>query len=182
MKKHIGYNLLIALGAALTLLFLVLMLLSLVDGGTDERLKVRESFIASSSLIESGDDRRQVQVQGSLINLEDQTLSIEELHVRIGNRETDRVFSWTDITLPSRMEVPLLYEWEDTVDYDRVLSVTVVIDGEELTLANHTADAPFNASALIYAALTLLSGWGLLSASKQRYYLAQADRMQQSEA
>ncbi len=177
MTKHIGYNLLIVLSAAVTLLLLVLMLLSLVGDAAEVPLSVREEFIASSSLLEKGSDRYLVQVQGSLINLGDTPLQVDALKLCIGDGDTEWELVKEGFSLPVRFERPFLYEWEDTVPYDRVLSVVAVCNGEELPLANSTADAPFNISALIYAGLTLLAAWALLTVSKQRYYLAQADRM-----
>ena len=163
-KKHIGKNLLVALSGALALAFLVLTLISLFSTGGGKEIAVKEAFDVSSSPL-----------NGYLINYEDKKAEIERIIIVVGNgRERDEI-ELEGLTLYPRLAEEIRHEWKTSFDFDRIHSVSVVINGERQLLANSTAAWEFNPSVLLFALLCALCCFATIFTFKKRYYVYQED-------
>lgn len=174
-KKHVGKNLLVLLSGVLALAFLVLTLISLFSIGGNQGVAVKEAFDVSSSPLDTTNQNFVSQLNGYLINYEDKKAEIERIIIVVGNgRERDEI-ELEGLTLYPRLAEEIRHEWKTNFDFDRVHSVSVVINGERQLLANSTAAWEFNPNALLFALLCALCCFATIFTFKKRYYVYQED-------
>lgn len=176
-KKHIGYNLLVLLCGILAMTFLVLTVVSLFSTGGNRGVSVKEAFDASSSPLDTTNQNFVSQLSGYLINYEDKKAEVESIIIVVGNGREREEIKLDGMTLYPRLPEEIRHEWKTTLYFDRVHSITVVIDGERQLLANHTAEWEFNPNIILYALLCALSCFGGVFTFKKRYYRYQEDLM-----
>ncbi len=179
MKQHLRYNVAIIICAVLALLFVTLTVVALVPSRSASGVEVKETIRVSSSL--DGDSKGyRSQLRGVLINKTDARVKIDRLELVVGNGKEEKQIVLRNITLEPRVAYDLQaygYEWEDTVAYDRVLSVTAVCGETREQISNNTVALRFDPVALLWGVLALIDAILLVRFSKMRYYLAQEDRM-----
>ena len=175
--QHIGYNLLVLLCGALAIAFLVMTVLSAFSVGRGEGIVVKETFDVSSAPLDAENKHFISQIGGYLINYEDQQAQLDCIIVEVGNgRERFRV-EIDGVVLHPRLAEEIRYEWEADFDFDRVHSVTVVIEGEQILLSNSPADAGINPNILLFGLLCAISSFATVFTFKKRYYRYQEDLM-----
>ena len=176
-KKHIGHNLLVLLCGVLAMTFLVLTIVFLFSIGGNQGVAVKEAFDVSSSPLDTTNQNFVSQLSGYLINYEDKKAEVESIIIVVGNgRERDEI-KLDGTTLYPRLAEEVRYEWKASFDFDRVHSVSVVMDGERQLLANNTADWEFNPNIILYALLCALGCFGAVFTFKKRYYIYQEDQI-----
>ena len=174
-KKHVEKNLLVLLSGVLALAFLVLTLISLFSIGGNQGVAVKEAFDVSSSPLDTTNQNFVSQLNGYLINYEDKKAEIERIIIVVGNgRERDEI-ELEGLTLYPRLAEEIRHEWKTNFDFDRVHSVSVVINGERQLLANSTATWEFNPNVLLFALLCALCCFATIFTFKKRYYVYQED-------
>ncbi len=177
VKKHIGYNLLVLLCGVLALTFLVLTIVSLFSIGSNKDVAVKEAFDVSSSALDTTNQNFVSQLSGYLINYEDDKAEVESIIVVVGNGREREEIKLDGLTLYPRLSEEIRHEWKTSFAFDRIHSVSVVVDGERQLLANSTAAWEFNPNVLIYALLCAISCFGTVFTFKKRYYRYQEDMM-----
>ena len=179
MKKHIRYNVAIIVCAMLAVVFSVLAVIALLPEKTESGVEVKETIRVSSSL--DGDSKGyRSQLRGVIVNKSDKTVKIDRLELVVSNGREEKQIVLRDITLTPRVVYDIQnadYEWEDTVAYDRILSVTVVSGSLREQIPNNTVGLQFDLAVLLWVVLTVIDAIVLVRVSKLRYYLAQEDRM-----
>ena len=176
-KRHIKYNVFVLLCGVLALIFLVLTVASLFGMTGNQGVAVKEAFDVSSSPLDTTNQNFVSQLSGYLINYEDEKAIIESILVVVGNGRHREQIEIDGLTLYPRLSEEIRYEWKTGFDFDRVHSVTVIVNGQSQTLANSTAEWEFNPDILIYALLCAVSCFGVVFAFKKRYYRYQEDLM-----
>ena len=176
-KRHIKYNVFVLLCGVLALIFLVLTVASLFGMKGNQGVAVKEAFDVSSSPLDTTNQNFVSQLSGYLINYEDEKAIIESILVVVGNGRHREQIEIDGVTLYPRFSEEIRYEWKTGFDFDRVHSVTVIVNGQSQTLANSTAEWEFNPDILIYALLCAVSCFGVVFAFKKRYYRYQEDLM-----
>lgn len=176
-KKHVAYNLLVLLCGVLVLTFLVLTLVSLLSVKGNKGVAVKEKFDVSSSALDTTNQNFVSQLSGYLINYEDKKEEIDSILVVVGNGSERQEIKLEGLTLYPRLAEEIRHEWKTNFDFDRVHSVSIVIDGERQMLANSTAEWELNPNVFIYAFLCALSCFGTVFVFKKRYYRYQEDCM-----
>ena len=176
-KRHIKYNVFVLLCGVLALIFLVLTVASLFGMKGNQGVAVKEAFDVSSSPLDTTNQNFVSQLSGYLINYEDEKAIVESILVVVGNGRHREQIEIDGLTLYPRLSEEIRYEWKTGFDFDRVHSVTVIVNGQSQTLANSTAEWEFNPDILIYALLCAVSCFGVVFAFKKRYYRYQEDLM-----
>ena len=179
-KRHIKYNVFVLLCGVLALIFLVLTVASLFGMKGNQGVAVKEAFDVSSSPLDTTNQNFVSQLSGYLINYEDEKAIVESILVVVGNGRHREQIEIDGLTLYPRLSEEIRYEWKTGFDFDRVHSVTVIVNGQSQTLANSTAEWEFNPDILIYALLCAVSCFGVVFAFKKRYYRYQEDLMEAS--
>ena len=170
IAKHVGYNLLVLLCAVLAVVFLVMSIVALFSIEGNEGIMVKEAFDVSSAPLDAANQSFVAQLNGYLINYEDQKTEVENVIVVIGNGRDRQELTLEGITLHPRLAEEIRYEWKTHLNFDRVHSVWVVVNGERQLLANSTAEWNFDPNILLYAALCALACFGTVFTFKKRYY------------
>ena len=179
-KRHIKYNAFVLLCGVLALIFLVLTVVSLFGMKGNQGVSVKEAFDVSSSPLDTTNQNFVSQLSGYLINYEDEKAIVESILVVVGNGNHREQIEIDGVTLYPRLSEEIRYEWKTDFDFDRVHSVTVIVNGQSQTLANSTAEWEFNPEILIYALLCAVSCFGVVFTFKKRYYRYQEDLMEAS--
>ena len=176
-KKHIGFNALVLLCGVLALTFLVVSLVALFATGSNQGIAVKEAFDVSAAPLDTTNQNFVAQLNGYLINHEDEKAVVESIIIVVGNGREREEVKLEGLTLYPRLTEEILHEWKTSFDFDRIHSVSVVIDGERQLLANSTAEWEFNPNVLLYALLCALACFGTVFTFKKRYYRYQEDLM-----
>lgn len=174
-KKYIGHNVLVLLCGVLALVFLVLAVVAVFSTQTNKGIAVKEAFDVSAAPLDADGKRFVLQLSGYLINYEDKKAAIESIIFVVGDGRDRAEIELDGITLHPRLAEEIRHEWQMGFAFDRVHSVTVVVDGERQLLANSTAEWEFNPNVILYAALCALSCFGTVFTFKKRYYRYQED-------
>ena len=175
--KHVGYNLLVLLCAALALTFLILSAVSLFLTEGNEGVAVKEVFDVSSSPLDTTNQNFVSQLSGYLINYENEKEDVESIIIVVGNGREREEIKLEGLTLYPRLAEEIRYEWKTSFDFNRIHSVSVVVDGERQLLANSTAEWEFNPNVLLYVLLCAVAAFGTVFTFKKRYYRYQEDLM-----
>lgn len=181
-KKHIGYNLLVLLCGVVAFTFLVLSVVSLFLTEGSEGIAVKEAFDASSAPLDTTNQNFVSQLNGYIINYEDEKAEVESIIIVVGNGREREEVKLEGLMLYPRLAEEIRHEWKTSFDFDRVHSVSVVIDGERRLLANSTAEWEFNPNVLVYALICALACFGTVFTFKKRYYRYQEDLMAERTA
>ena len=175
MTKHILQNLWILLLSLLTLGLALLLILDMIPAKASG-LEVKERVEVSSSQISAGGRDYISSVQGFLRNTTAQTVEVERITVVVADSEgTEKVLELPGATVTPHAELEISHIWESGLAYDRVLSVTVTVNGEEDLIPNAPRTFFLNASTIVYFVLTALSAFFLVWVCKVRYYMYQED-------
>lgn len=177
IKKHVWYNVALIACALLAITFLVLAVVSLFSMQSGEGIAVKEAFDVSSSPLDTTEQNFVTQLSGYLINYEDKAQTVEKIILVIGNGRERKEIELDGLTLHPRLAEEIRHEWKTSFAFDRVHSLSVVVNGERQLLANNTAEWEFNPNILLYAILCSLSCFGTVFAAKKRYYRYQEDQM-----
>ena len=177
LQKHKAYNALVLACGVLALLFLVLCAVALFSTQQGQGIAVKEAFDVSSSPLDTTNKNFVSQLSGYLINYEDEKSVIESITVVVGNGREREEIKLEGLTLYPRLAEEIRHEWKTSFDFDRIHSVTVVVDGEQQVLANNTAEWEFNPDIILYAALCAIACFGTVFTAKKRYYRYQEDQM-----
>ena len=175
--KHVGYNLLVLLCAALALTFLILSAVSLFLTEGNEGVAVKEVFDVSSSPLDTTNQNFVSQLSGYLINYENEKEDVESIIIVVGNGREREEIKLEGLTLYPRLAEEIRHEWRTSFDFDRIHSVSVVVDGERQLLANSTAEWEFNPNVLLYVLLCAVAAFATVFTFKKRYYRYQEDMM-----
>lgn len=176
MKKHVGYNVAIAVCGVLAVVFLVLLVLAILPPAKKLGIEVKDTVGVSSSGLDGG---YVVQIAGSIVNLNEETVTADEVRILVSDGRNDKTVVLKDVKLSPRVPYDLLWDWKDTTPYDRVKEVTVVVDGTSESLSNNTQGLVLNLNTLLWGVLTVMDAIVLIYLAKQRYYLYQEDKMKQ---
>jgi hypothetical protein len=177
IKKHVGFNLLVLACGLLAVVFLVLSVVALFSVQHGEGIAVKEAFDVSTSALDTTNQNFVSQLDGYLINYEDEKTVVESITVVVGNGREREEVKLDGLTLYPRLAEEIRYEWKTSFDFDRVHSVTVVVEGERQVLANNTVEWEFDPNIILYAALCALACFGTVFTFKKRYYRYQEDLM-----
>lgn len=178
LTRHVGYNVLILVLGIAALTFLVLGMVSAF--GTSESVTVPETVTVSASPIDAKGERYELRLQGILRNNTDQTIRAEELLVVVEKDGRNETVVLTDLSLPSRAPYELSHKWESPAAFDRVMSVSIRYGGETYSLSNYTSGVTVNPDMVLYLVIAALFVAVGVYFVKQRYYLAEEDRMSES--
>ena len=177
MKQHIIYRALTVLFGLCAIALAILAILSLIPAEVETGLTVKETLFVSSSPQNAEKTSYVSQIQGILINESDEELIVDALKIKVSDGKTEREMLLEGFKLPARVSYTLLHEWQDTHNYNRINSVTAVIGGKDASLANATADLPFNFSTVAYLALCTIAILLTVHFGKQCYYLIQEEQL-----
>lgn len=177
IKKHVGFNLLVLACGLLAVVFLVLSVVALFSVQHGEGIAVKEAFDVSASALDTTNQNFVSQLDGYLINYEDEKTVVESITVVVGNGRKREEVKLDGLTLYPRLAEEIRYEWKTSFDFDRIHSVTVVVEGERQVLANNTVEWEFDPNIILYAALCALACFGTVFTFKKRYYRYQEDLM-----
>ena len=177
IKKHIGYNIVLIVCALLAVTCLVLTVIALFSIRSSEGIAVKEPFDVSSSPLDTTDQNFVTQLSGYLVNYEDKAQKVEKILIVVGNGRDRETIELDGMTLHPRLAEEVRYEWKTSFNFDRIHSLTVVVEGERQLLANNTVEWEFNPNILFYTILCVLFGFGTVFVAKKRYYRYQEDQM-----
>ena len=175
MTKHLLQNLWILLLALLTLGLALLLVLDAIPAKTSG-LEVKERVEASSALISAENKVYISSVQGYLRNATNQKVKVDQITVVVSDGDgNQKSLTLEGAELAPYAELEVSQAWESGVEYDRVLSVTVTVNGEEDLIPNTPTTFFLSASTIVYLVLTALSAFFLVWVCKVRYYMYQED-------
>ena len=177
IKKHVGYNIALLACALLAIFFLVMAIVTVASIRPNDGIAVKEAFDISSSPLDASNQNFVSQVSGYLINYADQKAEVEKIILVVGNGRDRSEIELDGTVLYPRLPEEIRYEWKTNFNFDRVHSVSVVVDGNRQVLANSTAEWEFDPSILLYAALCALACFGTVLVAKKRYYRYQEDQL-----
>ena len=177
IKKHVWHNIVLIACALLAITFLVLAVMALFSTQSGEGIAVKEAFDVFSSPLDTTGQNFVTQLSGYLISYEDTAQTVEKVILVIGNGQERQEIELDGLTLSPRFAEEIRHEQKTSFAFDRVHSLSVVVDGERQLLANNTAEWEFNPNILLYAILCALSCFGTVFAAKKRYYRYQEDQM-----
>ena len=181
MTKHIGQNLLILLLALLTLGLTFLLILDLIPADASG-LEVKEQADASSALVQAGGNIYTSSLRGTLKNTTDNNLEVDKITVVVSNKDgQSKTLEFQEITVLPHADLDLSYQWESSVSYDRVTSITVFVDGEEDLIPNAERTFFLRASTIVYGVLVAIAAFFLVWVCKVRYYMYQEDTEKYAE-
>lgn len=178
LTRHVGYNVLILLLGIAVIFFFVLGIVSAF--GREETVAVPETVTVSASPIDADGGRYELRLQGQLRNNTDGQIRAEELLIVVEKDGRSETVVLTDLSLPSRALYEVLYTWESSVAFDQVTSVSIRYGGETYALSNYTSGITVNADLVFYWAIAAVFTAAGIYFLKQRYYLAEEDRMSES--
>ena len=176
-KKYIGCNLILLLCGVLALTFFVVAIVSLFSVGNNQGIAVKEAFDVSSAPLDTTNQNFVSQLSGYVINYEDEKTVVENIIIVVGNGREREEVTLDGLTLYPRLAEEIRHEWKTSLDFSRIHSVSVVVDGERQLLANSTAEWEFNPNVILYAFLCALACFGTVFTFKKRYYRYQEDLM-----
>ncbi|MBQ8310747.1 MAG: hypothetical protein IJX80_07025 [Clostridia bacterium] len=176
MKQHIIYRILTVLFGLCAVTLAVLTVISLIPS-SDTGLTVKETLSVSSSPKDSSEMQYISQIQGVLINEGDEEIVVDALKIKVSDGRIEREMLLEGFSLPARVSYNILYEWQDTHDYEQINAVTAVMNDTDAVLANATAGMPFNFSTLVYLVLCTVAVLLTVHFGKQCYYLIQEKQL-----
>lgn len=176
-KKHVAYNVAVILCAVFALFFLVMAIVAVFSLQSNEGITVKEAFDVSSSPLDAENRNFVTQLRGYLINYEDEKAQVEKIVIVVGNGREREEIELDGLTLYPRLAEEIHYEWKTSFDFDRIHSLTVIVDGERQLLANNTIEWEFNPDIIFYVLLCAVCCFGMVFAAKKRYYRYQEDQM-----
>ena len=177
IKKHVGYNIALLACALLAIFFLVMAIVAIASVRPNDGVAVKEAFDVSSSPLDPQNQNFVSQVSGYLINYGDQKAEVEKIILVVGNGRDRSEVELDGITLYPRLAEEIQGEWKTSFKFDRVHSVSVVMNGERQLLANSTAEWEFNPDILLYMVLCVLACLCTIFTAKKRYYCYQEDQL-----
>lgn len=177
-KKHVAYNVAVILCAVLALVFLVMAIVAVFSLQSNEGIAVKEAFDVFSSPLDAENQNFVSQLSGYLINYEDHKTQIEKIIIVVGNGRERAEVELEGLMLYPRLSEEIRYEWKTSFDFDRIHSLTVIVDGERQLLANNTIEWEFNPDIIFYVLLCAVCCFGTVFAAKKRYYRYQEDQME----
>ena len=177
MKQHILYRILTVAFGICAIALAVLAVISLIPTTANEGLTVKETLRVSSSALEKDSAKYVSQIQGILINESDKTITVDALKFKVSDGQKEKEIVLDGFTLPARVSHNVMHEWEDAYYFSRVNSVTAVIDGESVPLANATAEMPFDFGTVVLLALSAVFVLVAIHFGKQCYYLVQEEQI-----
>jgi hypothetical protein len=177
IKKHVGYNIGMILCALLAIACLVLSIVALFSTQRNEGIAVKEAFDVSSAPLDAVNQNFVTQLSGYIVNYEDEKAQVDKILVVVGNGRDREQIELDGMVLYPRLAEEIRHEWKTSFNFDRIHSVTVVVDGENRLLANNTVEWEFNPNVILYVLLCAVSCLGTVIVSKKRYYRYQEDQM-----
>ena len=176
-KKHVAYNVAVILCAVLALVFLVMAIVAVFSLQSNEGIAVKEAFDVSSSPLDAENQNFVSQLSGYLINYEDEKAQVEKILIVVSNGRERYEVELDGMMLYPRLAEEIRHEWKTSFNFDRIHSVTVVVDGERQLLANNTIEWEFDPNILFYALLCAVSCFATVFVAKKRYYRYQEDQI-----
>lgn len=177
IKKHIGHNIALLGCAVLAIFFLVMAVVALFSIQQNEGIAVKEAFDVSSSPLDAENQNFVSQLSGYLINYEDEKAQVEKILIVVSNGRERYEVELDGMMLYPRLAEEIRHEWKTSFNFDRIHSVTVVVDGERQLLANNTIEWEFDPNILFYALLCAVSCFATVFVAKKRYYRYQEDQI-----
>ena len=181
-KKYIVHNVLVLLCGILSLVFLVLTVVAVFGTKQNEGIAVKEAFDVSAAPLDADGKSFVSQLSGYLINYEDKKAEVESIIVVVGDGREREEITIDAMTLYPRLPEEIRYEWQTSFAFNRIHSVSVVVDGQRQLLANNTVEWEFNPNVILYAVLCALACFGTVFTFKKRYYRYQEDLIAAREA
>ena len=182
MLKHIKQNLLILTMGLLILVLCLLLVLELKPANLSG-LEISEIFTASSATINMEDKTYSGNVVGRIYNPTDSIITPESLTITVSNEDGEtKVIEIEGTLIPPRTEWICSQNWEETVKYDRVLEVSVLVDGVSDQLPNRTSTVQAKGLVFLYGALLLMVVGIFVRSCKTRYYMYQEDQMAENQS
>ncbi len=178
MKKIWFQNGKIVLLAVLTLVLAVLTVIEFLPTNTD--VEIQEEIKVSSSPIDSTRQIYSSYVAGELFNPTDEEILLDTVDVTVGNGETEKTLTFSDIRISARSGYTLFASWEGTEAFDRVLLAEATSGGKTETLSNPVRMWNVSGIAILCAILALCAGACLFHAARIRYYMEQEKKIRQS--
>ncbi len=169
----------IVLFAFLTLCLAALLILELLPKGT-EGLSVKSPLAASSSSLSPYGEPVKVyrtQIIGSVTNSSEQVFEVSSVQVTVSNGYVEKNVEYTEaFTLPPRHDRDIVFDFEGDADYDRVIAVTAVVNGERVEIKNTAERFSVGGAAIFFGILLIPCVCLLIRACKVRYYIRQEER------
>ena len=162
--------------AALALLFLALSILELVAAAPDA-VTVQEEFTVSSSLIRAGSDRYLCQINGRLLNEGDEGIVIERVTVTVAKGSAQQDVVLEGLALPPRTGQYFYHSWEDTRGFDRVLRLSVTVNGQDDVLINAQNNTGVSGLLVFYLILLAVAVFFLVREWRIYGYVQEEKRM-----
>lgn len=181
-KKYIAHNVLVLLCGILSLVFLVLTVVAVFGTKQNEGIAVKEAFDVSAAPLDADGKSFVAQLSGYLINYEDKKAEVESIVVVVGDGREREEITIDAMTLYPRLPEEIRHEWQTSFAFNRIHSVSVVVDGQRQLLANNTVEWEFNPNVILYAVLCALACFGTVFTFKKRYYRYQEDLIAAREA
>ena len=181
-KKYIGHNVIVLLCGVLALVFFALAVVAIFSIKGNEGIAVKEAFDVSAAPMDASGNNFVAQLNGYLINYEDKKAEVESIIVVVGDGREREEITIDAMTLYPRLAEEIRYEWQTSFAFNRIHSVSVVVDGQRQLLANNTVEWEFNPNVILYAVLCARACFGTVFTFKKRYYRYQEDLIAAREA
>lgn len=175
MKEHIGQNVrILIMGLCLVLLLTAAVLSAIPEKQTG--ILVEQTVEASASRISMAEEKYACELQGILKNGSEESITVESLEILVSDGKNEHTETLDGFTLPPRVTKEIFLRWETEHAFDRVLSVTVHVNGEANAIPNVTDGRSINGITWLLLGLSLLIAYLLYRACMIRYYMYQEDR------
>ena len=166
----------IGICAALAVLFAVLCVLELIPTDSSGIVTKEKFQVSSASLtsVDSPEKHYTCLLMGALDNPTDKEIRVDALCVSVEGEETEKIIELPGFILPARTSREVTYSFEDTVCYDSVKSIRVMLGDAEERISNRESTAAALSGALIFSLVGLAVSLLLLIDSCKRFrYLRQ---------
>jgi hypothetical protein len=180
MKNHLLQNVKILVLGILTLACLIVAVISAIpEKETD--LIMQEPFLVSSSQILANSNEYSTQLTGVIKNTTGKPITLQEILVTVSDGKTQSVVSLDGVSLPPRTTWSYLEQWESGANFNRVLSIRAIVDGEEISVPTTLPSMSIDGVTVIFLLLGAILAFFLTHACKIRYYMMQEDQFKASQ-
>lgn len=181
MKQRIAHWVITVILGVAEIFFAFMLILSLLPPANAFSVELREPLEVSTSALDLEKKQYVSQIRGVLICTGDQNLQLDAIRITVGNGKETKEILMENVTLPSRLERELFYEWQGNEIYDRVLRVEGIVGERAELIANRTSGVNLDVGVVLWLSLAVVAGIFLAHFIKQHYYFAQEARMRAKE-
>lgn len=176
ITKHPLQKLLLALLALCCAGALIMAVVQMLPHRSQSGIAVKEKLtVASATIVKDGNEYSCV-LNGELNNLTDDTVTVKNLTVTVGDGEKEKELTLSGFSMPPRTNYPISLLWEDSAEWNQIKSIRVEYENGSERLPNVVSrGVAIDGMTVVWLALAVGLGYGAFSVARTLRYMAQED-------